>query len=136
MIANTLFSFEVSFASTIPGQYVGSQVMQWFSNIHMYKNILKYSLKSYFHEHWLVSINLPFCFALLLMTFAINIETKYRIQVILNNEKKLFQGTIKQLQGTLQAVPITRISTIIPFIGNNTKNKNHKETGNNKRGGQ
>jgi hypothetical protein len=67
------------------------------------------------------------------MTFAINIETKYRIPVILNNEKKLFQGTIKQLQGTLQAVPITRISTIIPFIGNNTKNKNHKETGNNRR---
>jgi hypothetical protein len=68
--------YQVSFASTIPGQYVGSQVMQWFSNIHMYKNILKYSLKSYFHERWLVSINLPFCFALLFMTFAINIETK------------------------------------------------------------
>jgi flagellar assembly factor FliW len=30
------------------------------------------------------------------MTFAINIETKYRIPVIFNNKKKLFQGTIKK----------------------------------------
>jgi hypothetical protein len=69
------------------------------------------------------------------MTFAMNINITCRIPVILNSKKKLLQGTVKktQLQVTLQAVPITRINTRISFIGNNTKNKNHKETGNNRR---
>ena len=68
------------------------------------------------------------------MTFAMNIKTKYRIPVLLNNKKKLLQGTIKkQLHGTLQALTIIRNNTNIPFTGKNTKNNNHKVTGNNRR---
>jgi hypothetical protein len=50
--------------------------------------------KSSFHAHWLFSIIccwfydiLPFCFPILRMTLAMNIKTKYRIPVLLNNNK-------------------------------------------------
>jgi hypothetical protein len=57
------------------------------------------------------------------MTFAMNIKTKYRIPVLLNNKKKLLQRTIKKRQsrGTLHAVPITRNYTKIPVTGKNTQ---------------
>ena len=52
------------------------------------------------------------------MTFAMNIKTKYRIPVLLNNKKTIAENNEKkQSQGTLEAVPITR---------NNTKNTIYK----------
>ena len=56
------------------------------------------------------------------MMFAMNIKTKYRIPVLLNNKKSITENKKKpHLQGTLQAVPNTRKNAKIPFTGKNTK---------------
>ena len=69
------------------------------------------------------------------MTFAMNIKTKYRIPVLLNNKKTIAENNKKkQSQGTLQAVPITRNNTKKYHLqGKIPNNNNLKETGNNRR---
>ena len=108
MIATTLFflwrQFCIDYTRTIYWFTSNALIFKYSHVQEHFKIFIELVIrKSYFHAHWLVSINLrwwynilPFCFALLFVTFAINIKTKYRIPVLLNNEKKTVPGNNKK----------------------------------------
>ena len=97
--------------------------------------------KSSFHAHWLFSIILrwwyvilSFCFPILFMTFAMNIKTKYRIPVILNNKKTITgNNKTKPVTGNITSSTDHKEQYKNTSYRENTKNNNHKETGNNRR---
>jgi len=96
--------FRIDYASTIYWFASNALIFKYLHVQENFKIFIELVIrKSSFQAHWLFSIILgwwydilPFCFPIFFLPFAMNIKTKYRIPVILNNNKKLLQGTIKK----------------------------------------